>query len=381
MLEEALLIAAYQNAAARSTQRNSSASKASFTTLGLVGELGSLMSEVKKKQRDFVNFASYEGTVVEEFGDLLWYLSSLCDIFNLELDQVAGRHKLAFSELQLQMALPFSAPSTRFESTLLSLSVHVGELAKAVGDSNKEGVSYTLTQIVLRMVDAANEAGVHLEMAARKNLTKIVDRWPEIRTFAVDFDANYPPYERLPHGFTVDIYERKVKGSTYVVQSSGGIYIGDRITDNIAEGDDYRFHDVFHYAYAAVLGWSPVTRALLKRKRKSETKVDEGQDSARAVIIEEGIATFIFGQAKKYAFFKHEKRGDMSFTLLKQVRQFIEGFEAESCPLWLWEEAILQGCEAFLFLREKRKGRLVIDRGNRVLRVEELSDDPDEFFG
>ena len=41
--------------------------------------------------------------------------------------------------------------------------------------------------------------------------------------------------------------------------------------------DDYRFHDAFHYAYAAILGWSPVTRALFRLKRKSETDVDEGQ--------------------------------------------------------------------------------------------------------
>ncbi|MGW7530630.1 hypothetical protein ACWGJ5_46485, partial [Streptomyces sp. NPDC054783] len=27
--------------------------------------------------------------------------------------------------------------------------------------------------------------------------------------------------------------------------------------------DDYRFHDAFHLAHAAVLGWSPVSRFLL----------------------------------------------------------------------------------------------------------------------
>ena len=42
------------------------------------------------------------------------------------------------------------------------------------------------------------------------------------------------------------------------------------------------FHDVFHLAYAAVLGWSPTTRALLKIKRKSRPEIDENEDGARA---------------------------------------------------------------------------------------------------
>ena len=38
---------------------------------------------------------------------------------------------------------------------------------------------------------------------------------------------------------------------------------------NNRRDDGYRFHDVVHLAYAAILGWSPVTRALLDCKRRS----------------------------------------------------------------------------------------------------------------
>jgi len=31
------------------------------------------------------------------------------------------------------------------------------------------------------------------------------------------------------------------------------VIVGDRLTDNKAEPDDYRFHDVFHMAYAVHL--------------------------------------------------------------------------------------------------------------------------------
>ena len=65
-------------------------------------------------------------------------------------------------------------------------------------------------------------------------------------------------------------------------QQCNGVNTGDRLTDNALEPDDYRFHDVFHYAYAAVLTWSPVTRSLLRLKRKSKPKLDEVEDGALA---------------------------------------------------------------------------------------------------
>jgi hypothetical protein len=46
-----------------------------------------------------------------------------------------------------------------------------------------------------------------------------------------------------------------------------GVFIGDPLTDNIADRDGYRFHDVFHFANAAILHWSPVMRALVRHKR------------------------------------------------------------------------------------------------------------------
>lgn len=164
-----------------------------------------------------------------------------------------------------------------------------------------------------------------------------------------------------------------MRGQTYVFQRCNGINIGDRLTDNAMTADDYRFHDVFHYAHVAVLTWSPVIRALLRLKRKSDPKIDDAEDGARATLIEEGITTWIFGQAIELDLFANMKRGDMPFDLLKHVRQFVAGYEAERCPLWLWEEAILQGYTAFRFLREHRRGRVRIDMNNRQLSIEALT--------
>ena len=94
--------------------------------------------------------------------------------------------------------------------------------------------------------------------------------------------------------------------------------------------------------------------------------------SARATLIEEGVATWIFGQAVALNFLADVKVGELPFDMLKHVRQFVAGYEAEQIPLWLWEDAILQGYAAFRFLREHRRGRLHIDTNNRRLRIETL---------
>jgi NTP pyrophosphatase (non-canonical NTP hydrolase) len=53
------------------------ADRLDFPLLGLFGEIGSLLSELKKKQRDTVSYFGYEESVVEELGDVLWYFSNL----------------------------------------------------------------------------------------------------------------------------------------------------------------------------------------------------------------------------------------------------------------------------------------------------------------
>jgi NTP pyrophosphatase (non-canonical NTP hydrolase) len=268
-----------------------------------------------------------------------------------------------------------NTPSAQFEKTLLRLAAATGELAAAVDGSHGDRplLQTRLANVLSHLVQAANEAEVSLEDAARANISKTEDRWPQERRYPALFDNSFPADEQLPRSLTIDIYERVgSNGKSYVLQSCNGLFIGDRLTDNIMKPDDYRFHDVFHYAYAAVLGWSPVTRALLKRKRKSVGRVDEGEDGARAVLIEEGIATYIFGVAKEFKFFADQEPGDLSLTLLKNVRQFVRGYEVHSSPLWLWEEAILQGNNAFRFLGENRRGRITVDVEKRSLSIEEL---------
>jgi hypothetical protein len=166
-----------------------------------------------------------------------------------------------------------------FERALLELAGEAGDLAKRfIGSAyrnNVDALRGDLVKFLRPLGRAAVAAEVSLDEAGRRNIAKTQDRWPAEKKFPPLFDEGLHADEQLPRLLRVEIYERDVNGKKFVFQKSGGILLGDRLTDNHVPEDDYRFHDVFHLAYAAVLGWSPTTRALLKIKRKSPPKVDK----------------------------------------------------------------------------------------------------------
>lgn len=69
-----LTVAEYAADAAR-TDRGVEGQSLAFPLLGLAGEVGSLLSELKKKQRDPASYRSHSDAVTEELGDVLWYLA------------------------------------------------------------------------------------------------------------------------------------------------------------------------------------------------------------------------------------------------------------------------------------------------------------------
>ncbi len=171
--------------------------------------------------------------------------------------------------------------------------------------------------------------------------------------------ANHAPLSPL------DFIERTRGSQKVVILRCNDINFGDRVTDNIEDPDGYRFHDVFHFAYAVHLGWSPVVRALMRTKRKSDPKVDEAQDGARAGIIEEAVSAIVFSRAKQLRSFDGLAHVDLD--LLKTVKEFVEGFEVESIPLWQWERAILDGYRVFRALSAGSGGQVSIDMFERRL--------------
>ncbi|RWM45553.1 nucleoside triphosphate pyrophosphohydrolase family protein [Mesorhizobium sp.] len=349
--------------------------------LGLVGEVGSLVSALKKKRRDTDGFFGYHEAVVEELGDVLWYVSAVARRGGSSLVEViekaaGGDRKsppVGFDDL---MASDAADDNGAFEHALLELAGEVGSVAKRFTNGAYRGGADALRRDLVKFVRplsrAAGAADVTLAAAARDNLNKIEDRWPTERRFPAPRDGGLHIDEQLPRRMRVLIYEREVNGTKFVFQKSGGMLLGDRLTDNHLPDDDYRFHDVFHLAYAAVLGWSPTTRALLKIKRKSQKAVDENEDGARANLIEEGLTTWIFETAKQHRFFANTP--NLGLDLLKDVKRFVRGYEAEKLPMWLWESAILQGYAVFRELQVARSGVVLADLDSRRIWVESMTE-------
>jgi len=59
--------------------------------LGLVGEVGSLMTEYKKHLRDGDAHKLFKEGIAEELGDMLWYISNIASKFNLDLQEIAEK--------------------------------------------------------------------------------------------------------------------------------------------------------------------------------------------------------------------------------------------------------------------------------------------------
>lgn len=382
-----MLLDEYQNSA-KKTDISSDDSASRYLLLGLFGEAGSVLSIVKKQDRDKITAQNYFHLAKEEIGDLLWYIAVVAYRDNISFGKIAkplalphskrvAAEKLAFEDIQEPRRTLHVVPSKYLEWAMVDLADSVGKLVVAqrsfLKDDKQPPLLSAFSEVLRRLITVANRAGISLVDAAQHNLHKTAERWPGTRTkgYPRPFDTNYPEYERLPRNMVIDIQQIDVdKNQYFVYQSCNGINIGDRLTDNIEFDDDYRFHDVFHYAYAAILGWSPVLRSILKLKRKSNKSVDESQDGARAILIEEGISTLVFNEAKSdNQFFRDVERGKLSFDLLKTIRMFVRGYEVEHVPYWVWEEAILQGYDAFRYLKRHRKGRVTLDYKRRRLTI------------
>lgn len=362
-----------------------------FVLLGLYGEIGGLLSALKKKQRDQDAFSAYHDEVIEELGDTLWYFSNVALRADLRLSQIARNVPATledwdyrgqagaqtFEDLQ-QTETPFSGPYSGdvVEHRLLSLAGRVGVLlsdwSNGLIQENRDRLSADLVEVFRALLMAADDAQVSLEMAARKNIAKTMSRWPDASAESKDwgalFDEDVPEYEQLPRHMRVEFIERTVGDRQFVVQRWNGVNLGSPLTDNRHEPDDYRYHDVFHLAFAGILGWSPTLRSLLRLKRKSRPEIDENEDGARANIIEEGISTWIFNHGQRHAEFRNAQ--SLDYGLLKAVRELVLGYEVEKRPLWQWEHAILEGFRIFRELKEHRNGFVTIDLANRTIAFE-----------
>lgn len=339
---------------------------------GLFGEVGGLMATAKKVVREKSSYLGYRKAAEEEFGDTLWYLAAICRRRSVRLVDLIGHARIYPSPIPLLVVAGSAigpepgSPSARSTNEMDSALMRLGE---ATANMLTELPSIEQMQMFARLyLEALAATGLPLSDVVRANTRKACGAFLEPKPEdLIDFDIGLDPEEQLPRQFRIRINQRPT-GKSYLQWN--GVFIGDPLSDNIGEQDGYRFHDVFHFANAAILHWSPVMRALIKQKRKSVGTLDEEQDSGRAIVVEEGLTAWIFSRAKELNYFEGQTR--VSLGILKTIQEFVAGYEVERCPLKLWERAILQGYAVFRQLKATGGGVIIGDREMRSVCFEPL---------
>jgi NTP pyrophosphatase (non-canonical NTP hydrolase) len=89
----------YQEKAKSTDQRKSTNDELNrlIPLLGMIGEMGSVASEHKKRLRDGQSYTTFNEKFKKELGDVLWYISTLAGDMGITLDDVA-RANLSWTE-------------------------------------------------------------------------------------------------------------------------------------------------------------------------------------------------------------------------------------------------------------------------------------------
>ncbi len=338
--------------------------------LGLYGEIGSVMSTTKKFRREKKAYIGYKEAVEEEFGDALWYFNAirrrlgykLSDMFSAAFDNTDLKTLSASSDSNAPLSQTITLSQTEsVDNTLIELGAITAELLRI--ETNSLELPDVLIKFARIYIHSIQAIELSFARIANNNLHKALGRFnlPELSSLP-DFDLNFPEEEQLPRYFEIEISQRK-SGQSYLKWN--GVFVGSPLTDNMLDKDGYRFHDVFHLAHAAILHWSPTFRALIKHKRKSDPVFDEAQDGGRAIVVEEGLTAWLYSYSKDLDYFAgHDS---VSFDVLKTIEKFVSGYEVQTCPLILWEKAILDGYSVFRMVKKNNGGIIVGDRTNRTL--------------
>ncbi len=265
---------------------------------------------------------------------------------------------------------------------LLGLASETGELLNEYKKYLRDGSAHERFRERLReepgdvlwyLADSAARFNLRLSEVANANLEKVRERWacrdddghPTLYGKARVFDEGYPAEERLPRRFVAKFFERSEGGRLHVRVTVSGRQMGQELDDNVREADGYRFHDVFHLACAAVLGWSPVTRRNLKCKRRSIDAIDRNEDGGRATVVEEGISALVFAYAEDHARMKGVISVD--YDLLKAIKTMTAKFEVSVCTTGEWEKTILLAYSIWRLVEDHLGGSVVVDLDARSL--------------
>lgn len=288
--------------------------------LGLASESGSLLDVQKKLMTDAMGAEAHGEALVKELGDLLWYVSAVAHAVGLELEDVAQQN---------------------LERT-----------------RDRFAVEHDLTNLALFDEDAPETERFPRRAAFR--FEPVDGDVAGARLFLEMADPDAFPDGPIPDA----------DGSGKLRGYQVGAQLGDDLDDNTATEDGYRYHDAVHISFMTHLGWSPTLRSLLRIKRKYDSRIDNTEDSARAIFADEGLVAVLARLSQRHMGFS--TRMSIDSDVLDVVRAIVRDREVAETPGWAWEKTIREGLDAMRELERAGGGRLHADLHQRQLTFEPL---------
>lgn len=400
---------------------------------GLVSEVGSVVSAVKKEKLNQADCRLARHELREELGDVMWYCFALAKIEGVGRDDIMARQLKSLDKRLKGESKESISFRKHFEQSQITEFHQNAEmfLRKKRGTFREfQEISYltartkgkdlvetglielmNLSAQLMRPLLPKSEQNMHSQIATRDaldvlgaiawylaaiataydlSLNEIADtnvQKAQLHQFVPQpvpqhahkhtplHDRNCPEKQQLPRRFEVRFLTvGKGRSRMYL----DGHQLGDELTDNFYEDDGYRFHDALHLANIAYLGWSPVLRGLMKRKRKANPKVDEVQDGARAQIVEEAVVKAIHSEVKERSDIVHhdleseEKptlsdEVDIPFSFFKLIQRYVKGLEVANNSFYEWEQSIREGYRIYDKLRAHGQGTVTVDLNQRKI--------------
>lgn len=266
------------------------------------------------------------------------------------------------------------APWVGLTQNVLGLSEKVGELSGAIKLRVRDKGAYSAASFRTDMEQYIGEAlwylsvvathfNADIEKIALANVASNRARWgthrdPQGRLFHGRGSSLYPANEQWP--INVRLEFKNTSGPSVhswlpvTCITVDGEPFGDPIDDNTRKEDGYRFHDILHFAFAALLDWSPVVRKLMRNKRKSTPEDDKFEDGARARDTEEGVSNLIHKQAVANNLFLGANRLDTEF--LNNIQLQVRDLEVRDRTAHEWEMCILTAYAIYRQLLENTGG-------------------------
>jgi NTP pyrophosphatase (non-canonical NTP hydrolase) len=243
----------------------------------------------------------------------------------------------------------------------------------------RDHISEELGDILWYVANLATKFDLDLGEIAGNNLAKIDDRWGNgtgSRRAETDLlDGHAKLGQKLPRRFSVEFrpIDAPDRPEPIVQGFWRGQPWGDPLGDNAYDDDGYRFHDVFHLAHAAVLGWSPVCRRAKQFdcKRRTDPTTDAVEDGGRAIVTEEAIVAYVYGHARDHGWF--ERVDAIDFSVLKTINGLTSGLEVSRAPLREWERAILHGYRVWLQVWRNQGGIVVGDLHDATIEYQPVT--------